>query len=146
MYTNFELTYANMSRLLMEIFDLVLNVRHRNVSRMKSLECSIWVIIYPHKLNSAVFANAKIIFCVIREGWRGLILHDCFYMLIYLLYLRIERISRNGSYPGVVKKICSFYEHSLGIHLAWHRIVGSKEELIVMMYIRLRPRSLWGRF
>jgi len=42
-YTNFKLTYANISRLLTEIFDLALNVRPRCVSKMKSLGYSVWV-------------------------------------------------------------------------------------------------------
>jgi len=42
-YTNFELTYANISRLLTKIFDLALNVHPRCDSKMKSLGYSIWV-------------------------------------------------------------------------------------------------------
>jgi len=50
-----------MSRLLTEIFDFALNVRPRYVSSMNSLGCSVYVMIYPHKLNSAVLANAKVV-------------------------------------------------------------------------------------
>jgi len=65
MYTNFELTYANISKLLTKIFDLILNIRPCCVSRMKSLGYSVWVIMYLHKLNSTVFASAKIVSSII---------------------------------------------------------------------------------
>jgi len=64
-YTNFELTYANMSRLLTKIFYFALNIRPRCVSSMKNLGCSVSVIIYTHKLNSAVLANGKVVSCVV---------------------------------------------------------------------------------
>jgi len=60
MYTNFELMYTNMSSLLTEIFYLALNVRPRCVSK-QSLRCSVWVMMYPHKLNPTVFASAKVV-------------------------------------------------------------------------------------
>jgi len=47
--------------MLTEIFDLVLNVRPRCVSNMKSLGflCHVCAMIYPYKLNSVV--NAKVL-------------------------------------------------------------------------------------
>jgi len=54
-----------MSRLLTEIFYFALNVRPRCVSSMKSLGCSVCVIMYPQKLNSAVRVNAKVASCVV---------------------------------------------------------------------------------
>jgi len=65
LYTILELTYANMSRLLTEIIYFALNVRPRCVSSMKSLGCTVSVIIYPHKLNSAVLANWKVVSCAV---------------------------------------------------------------------------------
>jgi len=54
--------YTNISRLLTEIFDLALNVGPCRISKMKSLGCFVE---YPHKLNSAAFASAKVVYCVI---------------------------------------------------------------------------------
>jgi len=64
-YANFELTYANMPNLLTKISYFALNVRSCCVSIMKSLGCSVSVIIYPHKLNSAVIANGKVVPCIV---------------------------------------------------------------------------------
>jgi len=60
-YTNFEFTYANMSRLSCLAFSLA-------VFKTKSLGCSVWIIIYPHKLNSQVVFVSCSLRCYREEG------------------------------------------------------------------------------